>query len=139
MEPNPYTTPPRQSRQTLIVAENEQPEAPALALKASEVARKIKSFDHFLFVWGTKAGYYLPQKNCLTWHYVAQVLAGEKRLLRVDQVGHVQELPKARGVLVNELWEHCKSINELHCYFPDVTPRSQIPRTYFYNVKIIRC
>jgi hypothetical protein len=107
-------------------------------LRAVDVARKVKSFDHFLYVWGSKANYYLPPRTALTWHYISQVLAGEKLLLRVNEVGHVLQVPKAKGMLVEDLWIQCKELNQLHAYLPDVTPRSHIPRTYFLNVRIIR-
>jgi len=51
-------------------------------VKAKEIARKIKSFDHFIYVWGQKGQYYLPPKNVITWHYVSQILAQEKNFLK---------------------------------------------------------
>lgn len=125
----PETTP---GRVTQVISQGAQ--SNSLTLRASDVARKLKSFDHFLYVWGTKGGYYLPPKSALTWHYISQVLAGEKKLVRLDQVGHVQELPRAKGYLINDLWEASKDLNDLHQYLPDITPSSRVPRTYFLNV-----
>ena len=103
-------------------------------LKAKEVAQKIKSFDHFAYLWGVKAGYYLPPKRSLTWRFVAQVLSGQKRLLKVSEVGYPIEMPKFKGQHVDNIWQQFKDTNQLHSYLPDVTGNAPIPRTYFYNV-----
>lgn len=134
MEPNPYQTPIRIARQKQLHIEEQPARDQHSRIRASEVARKVKSFDHFLHIWGTKGGYYMPPKSALTWHYVSQILAGEKLLLRLQSVGHVQEVPKAKGLLVGAFWDECKLINDLHLYFPDITPQSHVTRTYFYNV-----
>lgn len=115
-------------------------EAPGGRLvKAKDIARTIKSFEHFIFIWGHKAGYYLPPKTVLTWHYVSQILAHEKRLLRTDQVGHVLQVPKVRGSVVNDMYQSIKDIDGLHRYFPDFTSTQNVPRDYFFNVRLIRC
>lgn len=108
-------------------------------VKATEIARKIKSFDHFIYVWGYKAGYYLPPKNVLTWHYISQVLAHEKHLLKVERVGHEFEVPKARGSVVNDIFHRIKDTNGLHYYFPDLTETQNVPHNYFFNVSLRRC
>lgn len=33
---------------------------------AKDIARKIKSLDHFVYLWGHKHNYYLPPKHSLT-------------------------------------------------------------------------
>ena len=116
-----------------------QPESEPFApqpqtLKARDVARKIRSFEHFIYVWGHKARYYLPPRNCFTWHFVAQVLAQEKRLLKLEDVGHQLEVPKSKGLLVSELWDRLKNVNGLHTYFPDILRSERVPRDYFFNV-----
>lgn len=135
MQAGNFQTPPRPNRRNDLAEEGVVRQAPHTMVRALDVARKLKSFDHFLYVWGAKGGYFLPPRSALTWHYVSQVLAGEKLLLRADQVGHVQELPRAKGVLIEELWEECRQINSMHAYLPDVTPKTHVPRTYFLNVK----
>lgn len=110
------------------------PNTPGRPMKAKEVARKIKSFDHFLYVWGSRGGYFLPPRSALTWAYISQVLGGEKKLLRVAEVGHVLDLPRARGMLIEDLWARSRDENNLHAYLPDVTARAHVPRTYFLNV-----
>ena len=63
--------------------EHEAPVQQKTLVRAKDIARKIKSFDHFLYVWGHNGGYYLPPKSVFTWHYISQILAREKRLLKV--------------------------------------------------------
>lgn len=107
-------------------------------VKAKDIARKIKSFEHFIYIWGHKGGYYMPPKNVLTWHYVSQILAREKWLLRVDQVGHALEVPKVRGTVVNDMYHLIKRDNGLEKYFPDLTDTQNVPRDYFFNVQLTR-
>lgn len=118
----------------------EQGDVPAQRklVKAKDVARKIKSFDHFLYVWGHTGGYYMPPKSVFTWHYISQLLAREKKLLKVEQVGHTLEVPKVRGAVVNDIYNREKYNHGLSAYFPDFTDTQNVPRDYFFNVKIIR-
>ena len=108
-------------------------------VKAKDIARTIKSFDHFVYIWGSKGKYYLPPKSVLTWHYISQVLAKEKRLLKLEQVGHQIEIPKVKGTLVNDMFHEIKHENGLHFYFPDLTENQNVPRNYFFNVNLFRC
>ena len=103
-------------------------------IKAKDVARKIRSFDHFAYVWGEKAGYYLPPKKYITWRFVAQLLANEKQLVKMEQIGNPVELPKVIGVYVDELYYKYQQSNDLHSYFPDLGNAHRIPRNYFFNV-----
>lgn len=101
---------------------------------AKEVARKLKSFHHFRYLWGEKGRYYLPPATHISWAYIAQILSGEKRLLKLDQVGHQVEIPKLRGFRVEDLWQEYHNKNYFEEYFPDATNMLRIPRNYFYNV-----
>lgn len=107
-------------------------------MRAQEIARLIKSLDHFVYVWGVKAQYYLPPTKFLTWHFVSQVLAKEKKLLKIDTIGGLVDLPKIKGVVVDEVFEYYRNENDLHNYFPDMHPSQKVPRAYFYNVRIRR-
>lgn len=108
-------------------------------VKAKDIARKIKSFDHFLYVWGHKGGYYMPPKTILTWHYISQILAREKRLLKMEEVGYALKIPKVRGSMVNDMYHQIKNEKGLHMYFPDLTETQNVPRDYFFNVRLKRC
>lgn len=102
---------------------------------AKDIARKIKSFEHFIYLWGHKNNYYLPPKHVLTWRFVSQVLTGEKKLLKNSDVGRSIDIPKMRGIRVNQLFESLKSVNEFHSFFPDMAKTDSIPRNYFFDVK----
>lgn len=105
-----------------------------VVLRAGDVARKLRSFDHFIYLYGQKAGYYLPPKHALTWSFVAQILAGEKMLLKASDVGPILSLPKSRGILIQDLWQMYREVKGLHRFFPDMSKESRIPRDYFFNV-----
>ena len=105
-----------------------------LTMRAKDIARKLKSFDHFVYVWGERGRYYLPPKSCITWHYISQILSKEKRLLKLDSVGHQIDIPKVRGSVVNDMFHQVKRSNNLAQYFPDFTDTQNIPRNYFFNV-----
>lgn len=107
-------------------------------MRAQEVARKIKSLDHFCYVWGTKAGFYLPPRKCLTWHFVSQILAKEKLLLRLSDMEGLVDLPKVKGIIVDNVFAHYRDANQLEKYFPDRHASQRVPREYFYNVQLIR-
>lgn len=129
--PDPGTARPKPPSMNI---EQEGLERPRRLMKAKDIARKIKSFDHFIHLWGEKARYYLPPKRCLTWHYVSQILCNEKRLLKLDQVGHIAEIPKMHGAVIKDMWNSSKNINSMHLYFPDINESQQVPRDYFFNV-----
>ena len=105
------------------------------SILAKEVARKIKSFDHFIYLWGHKHGYYLPPKHSLTWSFIAQILTGKKKLLKIQTVGRSIDIPKMRGLRVNELYRSLYKVNNLGDYFPDFANTDTIPRNYFFDVK----
>jgi len=125
-------------KQTYMQVESGNNENPPKSIRAKDIAKKIKSLDHFVYVWGTKAQYYLPPTKYLTWHYVSQIIAKEKKLLKLSEIGGLIELPKAKGILVNDIWEEFKDVNDLHMYFPDIHDSQFVPRTYFYNVILKR-
>jgi len=107
-------------------------------IKAKDIARKVKSFDHFIFIWGEKGQYYLPPKSIMSWHYISQVLAQEKRLLKLEDVGHQLEVPKIKGNAVNDMYEKVKGEEGLHYYFPDFADSQNVARDYFFNVTLKR-
>ena len=105
------------------------------SLITREVARKAKSVDHFLVLWGEKAGYHLPPKKSITWDFIAQVLAGKKKLFQIKEIGEVSDIPKVKGVLVKNLWEKYKNFKGLKDYFPDISSGRAISRKYFFSVQ----
>lgn len=105
-----------------------------IQVPTKEIARRIKSFDHFVYIWGHKANFYLPPRHALTWHFISQVLAGHKKLLKNEIVGQCIEMPKVRGYRIKEI--HSTFVKEcpINEYLPDFGDTDCIPRNYFFNV-----
>lgn len=102
--------------------------------KSKEIANKIPSVEHFMYLYSTEGQYYLPPKQMLTWSYIKQILIGEKLLIKFDSIQGQMILPKARGVRVADLFEKLENDLELMKYFPDMSPDRVIPREYFFTV-----
>lgn len=108
-----------------------------IKIASKQVAKRIRTFDHFIFLWGHQSNYYVPPKHVLTWHFISQVLSGEKLLLRNDQIGTAINMPKMKGVRIREIWDHLKNKNDLKSYFPDFPATDCIPRDYFFNARLL--
>ena len=103
-------------------------------MRTKAVVNKIKSKDHFIYLWKEKGQYYLPPVKFISWHYVSQIIAGEKKLLKISKVGSIFNLPKAKGLCVNSLFEEMQEDIDFLSYFPDFSESIKIPKTYFINV-----
>ena len=134
MSMNEHDFTPHRQRTTGMDVERAPQASQNKAIKAKEVARKIKSFDHFAYIWGEKAGFYLPPKKSITWHFISQILADEKKLVKMASVGNPIELPKVKGLFVQDLFWKYKDVKDLDKYFPDVSEGHRVPRNYFFNV-----
>ena len=99
-----------------------------------DIARKLKSLDHFVYLWGHRGGFYLPPAKNLTWDFVAQILSGEKRLLETVEVGTPIQIPKAKGIKVQDIWEELKDNERISVFLPTITEGRAVPREYFLNV-----
>lgn len=106
-------------------------------LRAREVARRIKSVEHFIYVWGDKGKFFLPPRKLISWHFISQVLAGEKRLLKMKEVGTIISLPKSKGSRVLDMWKELSQDPDFASYFPDFSLKRTIPRSYFLNVCLV--
>lgn len=123
-----------ETRRMPQMPEEPRPRRPRVVLKAGEIARKLRSFDHFAYLYGQRAGYFLPPKHALAWACVAQILSEEKLLLKASDVGPPLILPKSRGLHIEISWARYKDAHDLHRYFPDTIDSGRIPRDYFFNV-----
>lgn len=103
-------------------------------LKAKKIARKIRSFDHFIYLFGVKGGFYLLPRFTLSWVYIGQILSGEKKLLKSEEVGPPVNLPRFRGIVIENMWEDFKNEDDFAKYFPMTKKGTHIPREYFINV-----
>ena len=78
--------------------------------------------------------YYLPPDSALNKDFLKQVLAGEKELLRKDDVAYI-EVPHYDELSVKQLWPQFAGDAEVTKYFPDKFPPGKGPgRDYFFNV-----
>lgn len=124
-------------RETIQVEEaNSAPRTNLLTFKTGEIAQRLLSIDHAMFFFSQKCGFYLPPSHVISWHFVSQLLAGEKILLKASDVGAITRLPRAKGVMVEDLWDQYKGVNNLQMFLPDFTPGMRVPREYFFNVDL---
>lgn len=108
-----------------------------ISVPTKEIARRIKSFDHFVYLWGHKANYFLPPKHSLTWHFISQILSGNKKLLKNDIVGRCIDMPKVRGYRIKDIYsEFCKRC-DINNYLPNISETDCIPRNYFFNAFLL--
>lgn len=69
----------------------------------------------------------------MTYEYIADVLAGRRKLIRVDQLRTLTMPPKVEGLRISSLWDEVKKDEKLACYFPPYHGR--LPsKEYFFNV-----
>lgn len=103
-------------------------------VKCRDIAHQLQSIDHFIFLYENEGKYYLPPRKLITWHYVRQILSGEKLFIKVDQIRSMYTLPKSRGLCVNDLFKDAMKDIELMKFFPDIPENSSVPRNYFLTV-----
>lgn len=59
-------------------------------------------------------------------------------LAKMDVFGHVMEMPQIKGQEINQLFGRIKMVNGLYNFIPDFTEAHNVPRTYFFNLRISR-
>ena len=118
--------------------EGSLPEVRIPCQKTKNVAAKLRSIEHFMFLYGNEAGYFLPPRELITWSYIRQVLTGVKILLKFERLGTNFQFPKSRGFRVKTAFEEMSSDKDFMRYFPDIPPKTNIPREYFLTVSIKR-
>jgi hypothetical protein len=76
----------------------------------------------------------LPPEININKDFLKQILAGEKELLKKDEVIFI-EVPHYDELSVKALWPQFSDDPEIAKYFPDVFPQGKgPPREYFFNV-----
>ena len=78
--------------------------------------------------------YFLPPKRYITWPYIAQVLKGEKLLIKQNQVKINIIPPKIKDLTVKNIWNMLREDLDLLRYFPDSCIEDEPPRAYFFSV-----
>lgn len=110
------------------------PEEPKIILKTSQVVSKLRSVDHFMYLFATEGKYYLPPRKFITWEYIRKILSGEKVLLKFRRIDSQFQLPRAKGFYIKAVYEQISNDTEFVRYFPDFSKDAHIPRDYFLTV-----
>ena len=77
---------------------------------------------------------YLPPDWMLNKDFLKEILAGEKALLRLNQVRRIS-VPMYDELAVIKLWPMMRSDEKLMQYFPKKLAKGRVPdRDYFFNV-----
>ena len=78
--------------------------------------------------------FYLPDEAVINKDFMKAVLAGQKDLLKKDQVKEIT-VPKYDELSVKALWPTFKDDPDFTCYFPEKFAEDRFPsREFFFNV-----
>lgn len=113
------------------------PEETKIIVKTSQIAAKIRSVDHFVYLYATERKYFLPPKKFITWEYIRQILSGEKVLLKFRRIEQQFQLPRTKGFYVRSVFQQLANDSEFMLYFPDFSKDAHVPRDYFITVVLI--
>ena len=78
-------------------------------------------------------GFYLPEASAITYEYIADILAGRRKLLKVEQLNTLTMPPKVEGLRLSTLWEEVRKDQNIAVYFPPYHGRMP-SKEYFFNV-----
>lgn len=77
---------------------------------------------------------YIPGKRDFTAKFARQVLANEKKLLKINEVIQVQDVPQDLELKIKDIYDIVKSDPKINVYLPDY-PKSRLPeRGYLFNI-----
>ena len=77
---------------------------------------------------------YLPPEYMLNKDFLKQILAEEKRLLKLDEVKRIN-VPLYDELSVVKLWPMVQTDEQLMRHFPSKLPKGRVPdRQYFFNL-----
>ena len=65
----------------------------------------------------------MPDKKSIMWHYIQEVLAGHKKLLKACGIKVHVVSPKFNGIRIETMWEQVKANENRLTYFPDYLGR----------------
>ena len=103
-------------------------------LTISSLKRKIKSPQHFIFMFGMELKYHLPPKHSITWPFIVKVLTGEKKLVKQRDIPFLQAIPKIEEFQMKKIWPTYRKDKGFCQYFPDIDSDRYPPRNYFYQI-----
>ena len=66
--------------------------------------------------------------------FARKILSGEKKLLDLDKVNWIQDIPHIKGLSTERMWNELKKDPSVCCYFPTYS-KSRLPsKGYLMNV-----
>ena len=80
--------------------------------------------------------YYLPPERMCTMHFLKQVLSGNKKLLKANQVKGIPRIPRIPEINARNIWLELKAEPQIAIHFPDTyITQNRVPdRSYMFNV-----
>ena len=100
------------------------------------ILRKVKSKEHFMFIFGEKGDFYLPPISYITFKFIKKVLSGEKSLLPNDELKKSFNFPKRKGFNFVKYYRSFMKMPTISMYFPDLTRNQHPPKEFFFDVSI---
>jgi len=91
-----------------------------------DMSKHISSKDDYIQLFAmkvgnlvTEGGYFLPQKDRLTWSFIRATLCGDKKLIKVASLTSFYCPPKLTALSCEDIWDSVKDDHQLMKYFPD--------------------
>ena len=53
-------------------------------------------------------GMFLPPKPDITWEFIADVISGKRKLLKVSQIRSLEPPPRFNGISLDKIWRELK-------------------------------
>ena len=80
---------------------------------------------------------YVPPKRELTMEFARNILSGEKKLLDLEKVNWIQDIPQIKGLSTQRMWNELRNDKTVIMYFPNYS-RTRLPsKNYLMNVILI--
>jgi hypothetical protein len=138
LEESKSITPTRKGKRGATIEKNAQflEEPTKRWLRTSAITNKIKSVDHFIYLFANEGKYFLPPRRIITWEYIKQVLTGQKKLLKFNQLDSQVCLPRAKGLSIKNIYDQMQNDFGFLLYFPNIPKGTPIPRDFFLMVNL---
>lgn len=94
----------------------------------------LKNKDNLILKLGCSGRFLVPPKSIISYKFLAQVLRGEKQLLRLQEVKLSICPPRVKGLSVRELWPELSQNPHFRSFFPDMNENRFPPRRFFFQI-----
>ena len=109
-----------------------QPDEPLAVLPVQASSRTTK--QDFLALLAVEGRYYLPPRRNMTARFVQQFLAGQKKLLKAQEVLHVAKVWAFKSCTAARVWELFPEKRAAEPFLPDSQPLAKLDKSYLLNV-----